>query len=116
MLKAPVKNFVQLGEACDMMCFSYGEAVGKHPNFADILTDKSEEEAADALTYQREYLKKRIEKKNVRPIDVLACEVAEIEEAMINGRWNDARNEIFDAIAVLLRLDDAVRVAKEQIG
>lgn len=116
MLKAPKKNYVQWKTTCWRACFAYANAIAKHPNFADILTDKSAEEAADALAYQREWLKTRIEKKNVRPLDVLAYEVAEIEEAMVNGRWDDAREEIFDAIAVLLRLDDAVRVAKEQIG
>lgn len=116
MLKAPKKNHVQWEAACWRACFAYAEDFTKRPDFADILTDKSAEEAADALTYQREYLGKRIEKKNVRPLDWLAYHVAEAEDAMVNGKWDVAREKIFDSIAVLLRLDDAVRVAKEQIG
>lgn len=116
MLKAQMKNPKEWADSIDHMLGHYVHAIDCHPDFADILTDKSADEAADALTYQREYLKKRIEKKNVCPLDVLGCEVAEIEEAMVNGRWDDAREEIFDSIAVLLRLDDVVRIAKEQIG
>lgn len=116
MLKAPKKNHVQWEAAFYQACFAYAEAIVKHPDLADILTDKSSEESADALTYQREYLGKRIEKKNVRPLDWLAYHVAEAEDAMVNGKWDVAREKIFDSIAVLLRLDDAVRVAKEQIG
>lgn len=116
MMKVPIKRENQWSDAAYNAFVHYIKELAKHPDFADILTDKSAEEAADALTYQREYLAKRIEKKNLRPLDVLACEVAEIEEAMVNGRWDDAREEIFDAIAVLFRLDDAGRIAKEQIG
>ena len=116
MLKAPKKNHEQWEEACYRACFAYADEISALPDFADILTDKSAEEAADELTYQREYLAKRIEKKNVRPLDFLAFNVAAIENEMVNGRWVSAQEKIFDAIAVLLRLDDAVRIAKEQIG
>ena len=116
MLKAPMKNETQWSEAAYKACVHYSKAIAQLPDFADILTDKSAEEAADALTYQREYLAKRIEKKNARPIDFIGFNLAEIEEAMVNGRWVSAQEKIFDAIAVLLRLDDAVRIAKEQIG
>ena len=116
MLKAPSKNEIQLFEATQEAAIHYCRAVDERPDLADILTDKSAEESADALTYQWEYLGKRIEKKNVRPLDWLAYHVAEAEDAMVNGKWDVAREKIFDSIAVLLRLDDAVRVAKEQIG
>lgn len=116
MLKAPRKNHVQWKAACWNACFAYANAIANHPDFADILTDKSAEESADALVYQWEYLGKRIEKKNARPLDWLAFHVAEVEDAMVNGKWDVAQDNIFNAIAVLLRLDDAVRIAKEQIG
>lgn len=79
------------------------KAETKHPHFADTIIP---ERLSDHQVITNFLKEARIKRDNTRSAyDVLQEEVLEVFEAVYEGRINDARSEIYDTIAVLVRLD-----------
>lgn len=79
------------------------KAEKKHPNFADSIIP---ERLSDHQVISNFLKEARIKRDNTRSVyDVLQEEVLEVFEAVYEGRIGDARCEIYDTIAVLVRLD-----------
>ena len=79
------------------------KAETKHPHFADSIIP---ERLSDPKVISNFLKEARIKLDNTRSVyDVLQEEVLEVFEAVHEGRIGDARCEIYDTIAVLVRLD-----------
>jgi NTP pyrophosphatase (non-canonical NTP hydrolase) len=79
------------------------KAEKKHPHFADSIIP---ERLSDPQVISNFLKEARIKRDNTRSVyDVLQEEVLEVFEAVYEGRIGDARDEIYDTIAVLVRLD-----------
>ena len=89
----------------------YAHAREKHPYFADIMLDSMDtpERMALHLYMDRERLKLYAKHGCVRPLDVLECEVSEVMDALAHGDNDAAVEELYDAVAVLLRTIDAIQ-------
>lgn len=102
---------------CDI-CIHYSNAIAKHPWFSDDICSSTcdwyklakvqkmylrDQETAHAMGRQTFCCAN----------EVLEAELAEIYEAYLSGKLEQARDEIYDAIAVLLRMDDMI--AKKQM-
>ena len=91
----------------------YRHAVEKHPWFCETFCTNEYrwELSAKQLKSYLKYCTKRHEE-GEKPYcgakDVLDAELAEIYAAYSRGDFAQARYEIFDAIAVLLRMDDMI--------
>lgn len=98
--------FLEVREVLGEIAAHYANAVCKHPRFADKFAD------ACTSAYRRRTLKEaRAALATAREIsaeDVLLCEVCEIFEAHSRGERAAAIAECYDAIAVLLRIVDAL--------
>lgn len=82
----------------------YEHACKKHPAFADMLFNQKARPMSS-----KDY--KEIRDTNhalgkCTPLNVLLAEYAEVIEAMQHGEWDQARYEVYDCIAVLLRMID----------
>ena len=79
------------------------KAETKHPHFADSIIP---ERLSDPKVITNFLKEARIKRDNTRSVyDVLQEEVLEVFDAVHEGRIGDARCEIYDTIAVLMRLD-----------
>lgn len=103
--------------ASEMLCDirdHYSNAIAKHPFFADEICFKDntgwELQAQQLKSYLKYCTEKREKGENqyCRAQDVLDVELAEVYAAYSKGDYEQARYEIFDAIAVLLRMDDMI--------
>lgn len=95
-------------------------AIEKHPYFCDRLLPAWEEcnirdFVSRALEYSRERLKCGSRDGNLMWNEILDCEVWEATEAIVNGDVEQAIEECYDAIAVLMRTIDVLR-GKQELG
>lgn len=96
-------------ETIDRITAHYEHAKRKHPKFVDMLYSGSYHGAKCILDIRRDYLKKLNRTRGfLDSDDILGCEIAEIYEAYKGGRLADAKEECYDAIAVLLRMIDMI--------
>jgi hypothetical protein len=107
-----------LKEAIRMAKQHYEHACEKHPWFADdvCFIDLGWKLQAGHLKSYLEHCAERHEKGErsyCMAKDVLDAELAEIYAAYCNGDYDQAVYEIYDAIAVLLRMEDMIE-DKEQ--
>ena len=79
------------------------KAETKHPHFADSIIPERLSDPQVITNFLKEARLKRDKTRSV--YDVLQEEVLEVFEAVHEGRIGDARCEIYDTIAVLVRLD-----------
>ena len=86
----------------------YLKAVTKHKYFCDELTRFDEHYWLLKEIDDKQTLARRCEIGNVGAEDVLASEVSEVFHAVSNGDTNNAVDEAYDAIAVLLRIIDVL--------
>jgi ATP-dependent helicase/DNAse subunit B len=86
----------------------YEHAKQKHPYFCDMLTELDAFSAKRFLSAERKRLNHRISTSNVRFYDVMQCELYEAEYAMAIKDIQNAIEECYDAIAVLLRTIDVL--------
>ena len=99
----------------------YRHAVEKHPWFCDDVCDIDYSWASmarslkDYISYQAK-LHDDKDKSYCLAKDVLNAEMAEIFAAYSRGDFAQARYEIFDAIAVLLRMDDMIAEKQMEDG
>ena len=94
----------------------YDHAREKHPYFCDILVPYmySTEDSDGHLRVLRNVLK------NAKPgsftmTDALNCEVEEMLNAIVHGETENAIEECYDAIAVLLRVIDVLE-GRQKLG
>lgn len=88
----------------------YIHAQGRHPYFCDRLQPFhcDETDASVWLKRKRLFLKEEIERGDATAAAVLDCELYEIYTAIAQGDSEQAIQEIYDAIAVLLRMKDVI--------
>jgi len=89
----------------------YDHARKKHPEFADMLFNPKASQVS-----AKDY--KEVRDTNhalgmCTPLDVLLAEYAEVIEAMKGGELDQARYEVYDCIAVLLRMIDMMEDARQ---
>lgn len=86
----------------------YEHAKAKHPCFCDALTYHSRFGVMFELAKARDDLAFDIENKSVTPLTVLNCETWEALDAIVHDDKDQAIEECYDAIAVLLRTIDVI--------
>lgn len=91
----------------------YNHAGEKHPLFADEMCTDTDWQG-DADFCKRLIKGKVVLKEKVTAHAVLHAELCEIFAAFCSGNYEQARYEVLDAIAVLLRMDDMIRDAQER--
>lgn len=79
------------------------KAETKHPHFADTIIPERLSDHKVITNFLKEARRKSDNTRSV--YDILQEEVLEVFEAVHEGRIGDSRCEIYDAIAVLMRLD-----------
>ncbi len=87
----------------------------KHPDFGVRLPKQTVPAAEASLRICRENLVRKTSLGLVAPDDLLACEMAEVWEAYAKGDIDNAIDEVFDAIAVLVRLIARLVAEKEEV-
>lgn len=93
----------------------YIHAKEKHPHFCDALTYHTSYGVRMELGEAREELSFDAENQSVTPLTVLKCEAWEIIDAVIRGDKEQAVEECYDAIAVILRVVDVLE-GRQPIG
>ena len=95
----------------------YCHARRKHPHFADalFLSRNSAEDAAMTLAYVRNSIELEKRRDNVSAQMLIECEICEAIHALACGDKAHAVEEIYDAIAVLLRMIDVLE-GKQKLG
>lgn len=96
MQNLPIKMFELIERHVD-------RAETKHPHFADTIIPERLSDHKVITNFLKEARRKSDNTRSV--YDILQEEVLEVFEAVHEGRIGDARCEIYDAIAVLMRLD-----------
>ena len=86
----------------------YEHAVKKHPYFADKFYIDDIIDPDECLRVVRSELRYNSSIGNVDTLDVLKCEIMEIMSAQKHGEVEHAKEECYDAIAVLLRMIDVL--------
>ncbi len=95
----------------------YEHACRKHPKCADTVCHKRDDYGQDVAD-EKCVLKQMVAsgRKDIPADLVLDAELNEIYAAYCDGDYEQARHEVLDAIAVLLRLDDLLREMQEDRG
>lgn len=97
----------------------YAHAKEKHPYFCDMLLPPSSEwTKEDAHWYLNEFrnsITAQMQTHRLLWSELCNCEIAEAEDALINGGTTHAVEECYDAIAVLLRTIDVLE-GRQKLG
>ena len=92
------------------------KALRKHPRFADkMFNDFSYDDAKDDLEDMRQRLCEDERKGRLMAEALFLCETAEAEVAYKNGNAAETISELYDAVAVLMRMI-AVVEGKQKLG
>jgi hypothetical protein len=90
----------------------YNHAREKHPYFCDCLDPHGrtmpDYGVTQTLEYVRECNKKSIDRGDIGWHDLLVCEIWEVYEALSRNDKEQAVEELYDAIAVILRTIDVL--------
>lgn len=92
----------------------YNHACEKHPFFADTICVEIVNWKKDADDCKWLIQLKAKNKQQVTAHSVLMAELYEIFAAFCSGNYEQARYEVLDTIAVLLRMDDMIRDFQEK--
>lgn len=83
----------------------YAHAQEKHPHFADKVCEMP----ADFFEFMAKFKKEEAERAGeIKAYDVLMAEIDELFAELMRGDMTRAREEAFDAIAVVLRIIDVI--------
>ena len=94
----------------------YNHAIEKHSHFADrLFVEDSDDKASDFLTSMRRCLYNEKRDGNVTAETIVVCELAEAAEAFARGDKSHAVEELYDTIAVLLRIVDVIE-GRQKLG
>lgn len=89
---------------------AYLHAIHKHPFFCDKICSEEVSWGKLAVDIKKQIQFNAKEKTgNCKAEDILDAEMAEVYEAVSNGDYYQARMELLDAFAVLMRMDDMLR-------
>lgn len=88
----------------------YKHAKEKHPYFCDMVTRDlwTAKDIKDNLKRIRQYIEQDIERHEVEAMSLLICEMREFEEAMTLKDTASAVEELYDVIAVCMRIIDVL--------
>lgn len=88
----------------------YYHAREKHPYFCDMVTRDlwTVKDVQDNLRRIRQYIEQDIARHEVEATSLLICEMREFEEAMTLKDTSAAVEELYDVIAVCLRIIDVL--------
>ena len=88
----------------------YKHAKEKHPYFCDMVTRDlwTVKDVQDNLKRIRQYIEQDIARHEVEATSLLICEMREFEEAMTLKDTSAAVEELYDVIAVCLRIIDVL--------
>lgn len=104
-------------ETIDRIKAHYEHAKEKHPFFAMGIINPSWKDYMcfkHDLEIMRNLLANREKGGGAFSTEILNCEIAEILEAYTAGRLADAKEECYDAIAVLLRMIDMIDAEQKE--
>ena len=95
----------------------YKHAKEKHPYFCDMVTRDlwTVKDIQDNLKIIRQYIEQDIARHEVEAISLLICETREFEEAMTLKNTTAAVEELYDVIAVCLRIVDVLE-GRQELG
>lgn len=94
--------------------YHYIHAKNKHPYFCDMITSVSKTDADAHLKLCRSLIE--VEKcAGIDAINVINCELCEMEQAYAHGDTTHAVEECYDAISVLLRTIDVLE-GRQKLG
>lgn len=95
----------------------YFHAREKHPYFCDMVTRDlwTVKDIQDNLKRIRQYIEQDITRHEVEAMSLLICEMREFEEAMTLKNTAAAIEELYDIIAVCLRIIDVLE-GRQQLG
>jgi len=95
----------------------YMNAKEKHPYFCDMVTRDlwTVKDAQDNIKRIRQYIEQDIERNEVEAMSLLICETREFEEAMALKDTAAAVEELYDVIAVCLRIIDVLE-GRQELG
>ena len=96
----------------------YEHACEKHPWFCEDICEKTSSwarRAEDCKVYLMDCSEKhdKGQETDCYSFDIIAAELAEIYAAYAAGDYDEAIQEIYDAIAILLRMEDMILEKKE---
>ena len=93
----------------------YLHAIGKHPHFADVICKPNSltDWRTDAAVLKAKIQEFETRGEDVTAHSVLMAELYEVFAAYCAGDIAQARYEVLDAIAVLLRIDDMLAKMQE---
>jgi len=86
----------------------YHHACEKHPYFADKWTNEDHQFFEEFMKLEKEILAECARHGEMTTRMVIDAEIAEVFESITGGDMQQAREEIFDTIAVLLRMVDVI--------
>lgn len=95
----------------------YNHAKEKHPYFCDIVTRDlwTVKDIQDNLKRVRQYIEQDIARHEVEAMSILICEIREFEEAMTLKDTTAAVEELYDVIAVCMRIIDVLD-GRQELG
>lgn len=95
----------------------YKHAKEKHPYFCDMVTRDlwTVKDIQDNLKRIRQYIEQDITRHEVEAMSLLICEMREFEEAMTLKNTAAAIEELYDIIAVCLRIIDVLE-GRQHLG
>lgn len=95
----------------------YYRAVEKHPYFCDMVTrDRwNVKDIQDNVKWLRQYIKEDIARHEVEAMSLLICETREFEKAMTLKDTAAAVEELYDVIAVCMRIIDVLE-GRQELG
>lgn len=95
----------------------YKHAKEKHPYFCDMVTRDlwTVKDIKDNLKRIRQYIEQDISRHEVEAMSLLICEMREFEEAMTLKDTASAVEELYDVIAVCMRIIDVLE-GRQKLG
>lgn len=95
----------------------YQHANEKHPYFCDMVTRDlwTVKDIQDNLKIIRQYIEQDIARHEVEAMSLLICETREFEEAMTLKDTAAAVEELYDVIAVCMRIIDVLE-GRQELG
>lgn len=95
----------------------YNHAKEKHPYFCDMVTRDlwTVKDIQDNIKRIRQYIEQDIARHEVEAMSLLICETREFEEAMTLKDTAAAVEELYDVIAVCMRIIDVLE-GRQELG
>jgi len=95
----------------------YAHAKEKHPYFCDMVTRDiwTVKDVQENIARIRQYIAEDVKRHEVKALSLLICEMREFEEAMTLKDHAAAIEELYDIVAVCLRIIDVLE-GRQKLG